>query len=252
MILAHLHGRILYWEQFTESKWLRAGGELRYYAAQDFNPQHRHGRQTSAKLQDIFKDTSVPSTYSSCGPGLHPSHMHTQTSTPFLHLGGGGRSDWRGAEKHCFNPTPLFEIRGSWDLALWVARNQTCFTSSPSQSSCLYCNSSPSPHSGYLDHTESLFPPFTGSPVFSTQIVPGFSLFHVKLTFSPCPVFISHCWENISEVLSVLGLKVSLFVIIESQKAADNSGQICYPKRMDLYLWSLRHCGNQKTSGFGN
>lgn len=127
------------------------------------------------------------------------------------------------------------------------------FTSAPSQSSCLYFNSSPSPHSGYLDHTESPFPLCTGSPVFSTQVAPCFSLFHVKLTFSPCPVFISHCWENISEFLSVLGLKVSLFVIIASQKAADNSGQICYPQKNgfvlmesqalwqpeDKYIWKL-------------
>lgn len=74
MNLAHLHGRIVCWEQFTESKDVRAGGDLGAYATQGFSPWAQTWKAKRRLARSLYL-------VGSCGPGPHPT---TGTPKPLL------------------------------------------------------------------------------------------------------------------------------------------------------------------------
>lgn len=190
------------------------------------NPWVQMSPQISAKKKFACSVHLV----SSCGPGPHPNALIPK---PFL-IPSPRVSTWRGLSSIILDTRPLFDIRGSWDRS--YTKKPAMFLQHLLSAAVSHFSLPLAPHSGHPSHAESLGPALIRGPGLSTYILHT-SPNSMKISILSTPRFLTHCQENVSQGLIVLGLKVSLFVIATCWKGrdgSDNSDQMCYHKRMDL------------------
>lgn len=127
MYLAQQHGRILCWEQYTESKW--------FIARRDLHPPTQTWKAGTCKNKDPCASSTLNIAV------VQVFIPPTRTPKPLLHFFIQGKvqgQNTKGLRSTVSCSTPLFDVWVSWDLAFSNSKKPEIFPSTPPQSSCLY------------------------------------------------------------------------------------------------------------------